>query len=54
MQILKAGTRYFALGLGAGFVLGPIRILWVVTRIGTRMSDLMETPKRICVDMRSR
>ncbi len=44
MQILKAGALYFALVLGAGFVLGPIRILWVVPRIGTRMAELMETP----------
>ena len=44
MQILKAGTLYFALVFGAGFVLGPIRILWVVPRFGTRMAELMETP----------
>ena len=44
MQILKAGVPYFALVFGAGFVLGPIRILWVVPRFGTRMAELMETP----------
>jgi hypothetical protein len=44
MQILKAGVFYFALVFGAGFVLGPIRILWVVPRFGTRMAELMETP----------
>ncbi len=44
MQILKAGVIYFALVFGAGFVLGPIRILWVVPRFGTRMAELMETP----------
>ena len=44
MQILKAGLLYFALVFGAGFVLGPIRILWVVPRLGTRMAELMETP----------
>ena len=44
MQILKAGVLYFALVFGAGFVLGPIRILWVVPRFGTRMAELMETP----------
>jgi len=43
MQILKAGVIYFALVFGAGFVLGPIRILWVVPRFGTR-NELMETP----------
>jgi hypothetical protein len=44
MQILKAGVFYFALVFGAGFVLGPIRILWVVPRFGTRIAELMETP----------
>jgi len=44
MQILKAGILYFAIVFGAGFVLGPIRILWVVPRFGTRMAELMETP----------
>jgi hypothetical protein len=44
MQILKAGALYFAIVFGAGFVLGPIRILWVAPRFGTRMAELMETP----------
>jgi hypothetical protein len=44
MQILKAGVLYFTLVFGAGFVLGPIRILWVVPRFGTRMAELMEAP----------
>ncbi len=44
MQTLKAGILYFAVVFGAGFVLGPIRILWAVPRFGTRMAELMETP----------
>ena len=44
MQILKAGVLYFAIVFGAGFVLGPIRILWVVPHFGTRMAELMEAP----------
>jgi hypothetical protein len=44
MQSLKAGTLYFALVFGAGFVLGPIRILCAVPRFGTRVAELMETP----------
>ena len=44
MQILKAGLLYFALVFGAGFLLGPIRILWVVPRFGTRIGELMEAP----------
>ena len=44
MRIIKAGVLYFALVFGAGFVLGPIRILWVVPRFGTRIAELMEAP----------
>jgi len=44
MQILKAGVLYFAFVFGAGFVLGSIRILWIVPRLGTRIAELMETP----------
>ncbi len=44
MQILKAGVLYFAVVFGAGFVLGPVRILWVAPRLGTRMAELLETP----------
>jgi hypothetical protein len=44
MQILKAGVLYFAVVFGAGFILGPIRILWVVPRFGTRVAELLEAP----------
>ena len=43
MQAVKAGILYFALVFGAGFVLGTIRTLWVVPRVGAR-KELMETP----------
>ena len=49
MQILKAGILYFALVFGAGSALGPIRILWVVPRAGTRMAELMESPIMLVV-----
>ena len=48
-QILKAGILYFALVFGAGFVLGTIRTLWVVPRVGTRMAELIETPFMLVV-----
>jgi hypothetical protein len=44
MRILKAGVLYFALVFGAGFVLGPIRILWVVPKVGVRTAELLEAP----------
>ena len=31
MQPVKAGLLYFAIVFGAGFVLGPIRILWAAS-----------------------
>ena len=49
MQILKAGLLYFALVFGAGFVLGVLRVMWVVPRFGTRMAELMETPIMLVV-----
>jgi hypothetical protein len=44
MQILKAGVLYFTVVFGAGFLLGPIRILWVVPQLGTRVAELLEAP----------
>jgi hypothetical protein len=49
MKILKAGSLYFAFVFRAGFVLGPIRILWAVPRFGTRMAELMESPLMLVV-----
>ena len=49
MQIVKAGTLYFALVFGAGFVLGTIRTLWVTPRLGTRMAELMEMPLMLVI-----
>lgn len=49
MQILKAGLIYFAIVFGTGFVLGTIRTLWVVPRVGTRRAELMEMPIMIVV-----
>lgn len=49
MQVLKAGALYFALVFGAGFVLGTIRILWIVPRLGTRTAELIEAPMMFVV-----
>jgi hypothetical protein len=49
MQTLKAGVLYFAVIFGAGFVLGPIRILWVVPRLGARMAELLEAPVMLVI-----
>jgi type IV secretory pathway TrbD component len=44
MQTIEAGVLYFFLVFGAGFVLGTVRTLWVVPRVGTRTAELMEAP----------
>ena len=49
MQVLKAGTAYFGFVFGAAFVLGTIRTLWVVPRVGTRTAELMEMPIMLAV-----
>ena len=51
MRIVKAGVLYFALVFGAGFMLGTIRTLWIVPRLGTRMSELMETPIMLVISI---
>ncbi len=43
-ETLKGGVLYFALVFAAGFVLGTIRTLWVVPRLGLRTAELAEAP----------
>ena len=44
MRILKAGAIYFALVFAVGWVLGPIRELWVVPHLGRIAALLLEAP----------
>jgi hypothetical protein len=46
---LKYGAIYFALVFGAGFLLGPARILWLVPRVGERLAELVEAPIMLVV-----
>jgi hypothetical protein len=48
-RTIKAGLLYFALVFGAGFVLGPIRVLWIVPRVGSRWGELIEMPIMLAV-----
>ena len=49
MRILRTALIYFALVFGAGFVLGPLRVLFVVPRIGPRAAELAEIPLMLVV-----
>jgi len=44
MQMAKAGSTYFAIIFGVGFVLGAMRVFFVVPRVGVRTAELMEEP----------
>ena len=44
MQIIKAALVYFALVFGLGFLLGAIRVPFIMPRIGQRNAELLEMP----------
>jgi len=44
MPILKVSMVCCGVVFGAGFVLRPIRIFWVVSRLGLRMAEFAEEP----------
>jgi len=43
-KTLQAGLLYFAIVLGTGFVLGVVRVPFLVPRIGERWAELAEMP----------
>jgi hypothetical protein len=48
-RILKAALAYFLIVFGVGLLLGPIRILFVVPRLGERIAELLEAPLMLLV-----
>jgi len=51
MRTLKAGALYFAMVFGVGCLIGPVRILWLVPRVGVRSAELMEAPIMLVVSL---
>jgi hypothetical protein len=49
LSTLSAGVRYFAVVFGAGFILGPIRLLWAAPQFGSRVAELGEMPIMLAV-----
>lgn len=44
MQVIEAAITYFVLVFGLGFLLGSIRVPFIVPRLGTRKAELLEMP----------
>ncbi|MBN8284218.1 hypothetical protein [Zoogloea sp.] len=49
IRSIKAGMAYFALVFGAGFVLGALRVPFLVPRLGERTAELIEMPFMLVV-----
>ncbi|MBR9909453.1 MAG: hypothetical protein GYB33_03760 [Gammaproteobacteria bacterium] len=43
-HIIRAAACYFALIFGVGFLLGIVRVLWLLPRLGERWAELLEMP----------
>ncbi len=46
--VLRWAALYFVAVFGTGFVLGPIRVLWLEPRLGVRAAELTEAPFMLC------
>ncbi|MGI9319141.1 MAG: hypothetical protein ACR2QW_17580 [bacterium] len=49
MKTATRGIIYCVLVFGVGFLLGPIRLLWLVPRLGERLAELVEMPVMLAV-----
>ena len=46
---MTRSLAYFGIVFGMGFVLGPVRVLWLVPRVGERWAELIEAPVMLTV-----
>lgn len=44
LRVAQAAALYFAWVFGVGFVLGAVRVPWLVPRLGVRWAELLEMP----------
>ena len=49
LRIFRFSGLYFTIVFGAGFILGPIRVLMLEPRLGTRIAELIEMPVMLLV-----
>ncbi|MGG6270519.1 hypothetical protein ACQ4M3_37870 [Leptolyngbya sp. AN03gr2] len=49
LRIFRLSGLYFTIVFGAGFILGPIRVLMLEPRLGTRIAELPEMPVMLLV-----
>lgn len=49
MRVLQAGALYFACVFATGFVMGTIRVFWIVPSLGVRTTELAEVPVMLAV-----
>lgn len=49
LRILRLGFLYFVLVFGAGFILGPLRVLFLEPQLGSRTAELLEMPIMLVV-----
>jgi hypothetical protein len=51
MNTLRAGAVYFMIAFAAGWVLGPVRVLWVEPRLGPTTAVMLEAPLMLTVSV---
>lgn len=49
LRTIKAGIAYFSLAFGAGFIMGTLRVPFLVPRLGERIAELIEMPFMLVV-----